>query len=185
MAGADSRNLLFDARRFAQIRLDGGRTDLNGYFTFTHRTLENDARNVNVNANLITVGGNWEANPALSVFAEYTRENWGGRTEIVDSPTFSTFAPDSNILTLGANYVIDPLTFLSANVTNIRSENDNPLHERDGNFRGTFFTLTARRRLSSTHEVGLVIAPWVYRDRVNGVMDYDARVIMLTGSARF
>ena len=181
----DNRPLMFSDRRFAQVRLDGGRPDLNGYLTYTHRSWDLDARSVNVNANLFTIGGNWEANPTLSVFAELTRENWGGKTEIVDFPTFGTYAPDSSVVSLGANWTFDPATFLSANITSFTSENDNPIRERNGNTSGTFITLNARRRLSATNEIGLIIAPWFYRDKVVGAMDYDARVFMVTGSARF
>jgi len=185
MVTQDRRNLLVDGRRFAQIKLDGGKPELNGYLTWTSNTIENSSRDVRVTANLLTLGGNWEAAPALSVFAEFTRENWSGKSEIVDPPTIDAFAPDSAAITLGANWVIDSATYVSANFTNYRTENDNPLQERDGNIRGTFFTLNARRRLASGNEIGLIIAPWYYRDRLRGTMDYDARVIMLTGNARF
>src|SRR5687768_1716508 len=83
MVTQDRRNLLIDGRRFAQIKLDGGKPELNGYLTWTNSTVENSTRDVRVTANLLTLGGNWEAAPALSVFAELTRENWTGKSEIV------------------------------------------------------------------------------------------------------
>jgi hypothetical protein len=174
-----------DGRRFAQINLNGGNPELNGYLTWTTSTTENSSRDVRVTASLVTLGSNWEAAPGLSIFGELTRENWSGRSEIVGPPTIGAFAPDANAITLGATWVIDTASYLSANFTNFRTENDNLLLERDGNTRGTFFTLNARRRLASGNEIGLIIAPWYYRDRLRGTMDYDANVVMLTGSARF
>jgi hypothetical protein len=185
MVTQDRRSLLIDGRQFAQLKLDGGKPELNGYLTWTNNTVENSARDARVTASLFTLGGNWEAAPALSVFAELTRENWTGSSEIATPPDIDAFAPDSTAVTLGANWIIDPVTYLSANFTNFQTQNANPLQERDGNTRGTFFTLNARRRLASGNEIGLIVAPWYYRDRLRGTMDYDARVVMVTGSARF
>lgn len=185
MITADPRALYFDGRRFAQVKIDGGWPDINGYASWTFHRWENDVRAVALTNNTYTVGGHWQATPVASLFAEWTYEDWRARSEIAEFPFLENFAPSSRLITLGVNWVIDSRTYVALNYTEFTSSNDNPLLLRDGNARGQLFTLNARHQFPSGHEVGLVVAPWTYRDRVVGAMNYDATVVMVTGSARF
>jgi hypothetical protein len=184
MITQDPRTLLFNSRSFAQIKLDRGTPDFSTYAVYTYSGWENDVRKVRLRMDLLTVGGTWQASPTLNLFAEHTREAWSAQSEITDY-SLELFAPNSQITTVGLSWSIEPRTFLSFNYTNTSSDNDNPLRLRDGNIRGSFFTLNARHTFPSGSEVGLVIAPWTYRDQVAGSMNYDAAVFMLTGSTKF
>jgi len=185
MMTLDPRPLYWDGRRYAQVKIDGGWSEVNGYASWTFNRWENDARAVRLSTYIYAIGGNWQATPALSLFAEWTYEDWTAKSEIADFPILENFAPSSRVIALGANWVIDPQTFVSLGFTEFITSNDNPLQLRDANTRGQFFTLNARHQFPSGQEVGLVIAPWAYRDRVLGTMNYDATVVMVTGSAKF
>lgn len=186
MSTVDPRSLYWSSRDFVQVRLQHGRRDLGGYFAWTYRNWDNEARAVNVNLNSFVVGGNWQATPKLSLFAEYTREDWSGKsTENTVFPTLQMFLPDSYVLAAGLDYLVNSRAYLSLNVSNFDTNNDNPLLLRDGNTNGLFFTINARYLLNGGNEVGLVIAPWAYHDEVVGQMNYDTAVVMLTGKLRF
>lgn len=185
MVTVDTRSLYWDKRQFAQVKLERGNQDLNSYFVWSYRNWDNNTRAVHLNFNSFVLGSSWQATPALGFFAEYTKENWNGSSEIATAPTFQSFLPDSHIITAGLNWMINERAFMSLSVTNFGTANDNPLLFADGNTSGTFFTLNARYAFPSGAEIGFIIAPWSYHDDVIGNMNYNATIVMLTGKAKF
>jgi hypothetical protein len=185
MTTADPRSLYWSSRQFVQVRLQHTNGPAGGYFVWTYRNWDNDARAVNLDLNSFVVGGNWQVTQRLSLFAEYTKENWNGKSDITTFPTFRNFLPDSHVIAAGLDWMIDPRAFLSLNVTNFGTNNDNPLLLQDGNTNGLFFSINSRYIFPSGNEVGLTIAPWTYRDDVRSAMNYDAAIVMLTGKLRF
>ncbi len=185
MVTTDPRQLFWDDRRFAQLKLEGGSTVLNGYLTLTHRRWENDVRAIELTTNSVTVGGSWQASDRLNFFAEYAYEAWKAKSEMTEFPTLDNFVPNSRVTTIGLNWAVDKRTFLSAAFTEFVTNNDNPLLLRDGNYRGRFLTASLRYRFPAGYEIALTVAPWHYRDRVVDLMDYDATIVMVSGSARF
>ena len=185
MQVTDPRPLFWDDQRLLQLKLEGGSPTLNGYLTLTHRRWENDARLVELTTNSLVLGGTWQATPRLNVFAEYAYEGWRAKSEMTSFPTLDNFVPNSRVTSVGLSWAIDRRTFLSASYTEYTTHNDNPLLLRDGNYRGRFLTAILRYRFKAGYEVALTFAPWRYRDRVVDLMDYDANVVMISGSARF
>lgn len=185
MVTADPRQLFWDDRRFAQLKLEGGSPALNGYLVLTHRRWDNDVRAVELTTNSVTVGGSWQASRRLNLFAEYAYESWKAKSEMTAFPTLDNFVPNSRVTTVGLNWAVDRRTFLSAAYTEFVTHNDNPLLLRDGNYRGRFLTASLRYRFPAGYEVALTVGPWRYRDRVVDLMDYDATIVMVSGSARF
>ncbi len=185
MQAADPRALFWDNRRFAQVRIEGGSPVLNGYLLLSHRRWDNDARLIELTTNTLTVGANWQASFRLSLFGEYAYEAWKAKSEMTEFPTLDNFVPNSRVTTLGLTWAIDRRTFLSTSYTEFTTHNDNPLLLRDGNYRGVFWTATLRYRFPAGYDLALTVAPWRYRDRVVDLMDYDATVVMISGSARF
>jgi len=185
MVTTDPRQLFWDDRRFAQLKLEGGSPTLNGYLVLTHRRWDNDVRAVELTTNTIVLGGTWNASQRFSLFAEYAYESWRAKSEMTGIPNLDNFVPNSRATTIGLNWAIDKRTFLSAAFTEFVTANDNPLLLRDGNYRGRFLTASLRYRFPAGYEVALTVAPWRYRDRVVDLMDYDATVVMVSGRARF
>lgn len=185
MVTSDPRQLFWDDRRFAQLKLEGGSPVLNGYLVLTHRRWDNDIRAVELTTNSLTLSGSWQASKRLNLFAEYAYEAWKTKSEMTQFPTLDNFVPNSRATTVGLSWAIDKRTFLSAAFTEFVTNNDNPLLLRDGNYRGRFLTTSLRYRFPAGHEIVLTVAPWRYRDRVVDLMDYDATVVMVSGSARF
>jgi hypothetical protein len=185
MVTSDPRSLYWSSRDFAQMRLQHTNGDVGSYFVWTHRNWGNKTRAVDLNLNSFVVGSSWQATPRLSLFAEYTKENWNGKSEINTFPTFENFLPDSHVISGGVAWMIDSRAFLSANVTTFGTNNENPLQLRDGNTNGFFLSINTRYLFPSGNELGLTIAPWTYRDDVRSVMNYDAAVVLLTGKLRF
>lgn len=185
MVTDDPRSLYWNSRQFVQMRLQHTNGEVGSYLVWTHRNWDNDARAVNLNLNSFVLGGNWQAGPRVSVFAEYTKENWNGRSEITTFPTLRNFLPDSHVIAAGLDWMIHNRAFVSINVTNFGTNNENPLVIRDGNTSGIFVSINTRYVLPSGEELGLTIAPWTYRDDVRSVMNYDAAVVMLTGKVKF
>lgn len=185
MLTADPRSLYWDNRRFAQVKVDGGTEVFNGYAAYTYRRWANGARAVALNMNGLTLGGTWTPNDKLSLFAEYSSEAWTARSEVTQFPTLGNFVPNSRVSTVGINWNIDSRATLSLSYTNFVTDNDNPLLLRDANTEGRFFTANLNYRLPSGHELTLTIAPWIYRDEVVSLMDYDTHLVMLSLSGRF
>ncbi len=185
MLTADPRQLFWDDRRFAQLKLEGGSPKLNGYLILTHRRWDNDVRAIELTTNSLSFGGSWQASKRLNLFAEYAYEAWRAKSEMIEFPTLDNFLPNSRVTTVGLSWAIDKRTFLSAAFTEFVTHNDNPLLLRDGNYRGRFLTASLRYRFPAGYEIALTVAPWRYRDRVVDLMDYDATVVMVSGSARF
>jgi len=185
MVTTDPRQLFWDNRRFAQLKLEGGSPILNGYLILTHRRWDNDVRAVELTTNAVLLGGTWNARAQLSLFAEYAYEAWRAKSEMAAFPTLDNFVPNSRITTFGLNWAIDRRTFLSAAFTEFVTANDNPLLLRDGNYRGRFLTASLSYRFPAGYEVVLTVSPWRYRDRVVDLMDYEATVVMVSGKARF
>lgn len=185
MLTADPRSLYWDSRRFAQLKIDGGSPEVNGYLTYTYRRWKNDARAVTLNLSGITAGGTWLANPNLTLFAEYSTEAWGARSEVNTWPTLGNFVPNSRVSTVGINWTIDPRTRLSLSYTNFVTDNDNPLLLQDANTEGRFLTANLSLRLPSDWELTLTVAPWTYRDEVVRLMDFDTQLVLLSLSGRF
>lgn len=185
MVTTDPRALFWDDRRFAQLKLEGGWRLLNGYLTITHRRWDNDARLVELTTNSLTIGGNWQIHERVSLFAEYAYEAWKAKSEMAQFPTLDNFVPNSRSTTVGLNWHINRRTFLWATFTELVTHNDNPLLLREGNYRYRFLTASLRYQFPAGYELTLTVAPWKYRDRVVDLMDYDATVVMVSGSVRF
>lgn len=183
----DPRPLMWDSRDQAQFRLEGGNAFASGYFTWNYRRWNIDPRSVYVTMNGFILGGNYQATPAVALFAEFSRENWSGRRDIdgVDFPRIGAFLPDAQVFAAGANWVVNPQAFVTLNYTGFSTRNENPLRLRDGSTRGNLLTLQGRYTLPGGQELGLIVAPWNYKDRVVTQMDYDATVIALTGSTKY
>lgn len=181
----DGRSLYWNQRDMLQFRLDGRFPNLNGYLTYTNRQWRNADRRVNLNLNQVTLGGDWQVAPSLNLFSEYSLDAWAGSSEITAAPTLGNFSPDSHVTVLGLNWIINERASLSLSLTDFRTENDNPLLLRNGNTHGQFFTLNGRYQAPNGYELGLVLAPWTYDDRVVNSLNYDATVFMVTIAGRF
>jgi hypothetical protein len=185
MITSDPRSLYWSGRDTLQLKLDGGFPNLNTYLEYAYRHWRNEHRSVSLTNNAITAGGDWQVSPRADVFVEYAHEFWSGTGQIPDFPTFENFLPDSRVVTLGLNWGASDRLFFSVNYSDFASFNDNPLQLREGNAHGNFVTLNARYRFPKGYELGLLVSPWTFRDRVVPTQDYDATVFMVTGTAKF
>lgn len=185
MGTTDPRQLVWDDRQFLQLRLEGGSPSLNGYLALNRRRWENEGRAVRVTTDALTLGGTWQVNARLNLFAEYAYEAWWATRVTAAFPTLDNFFPNSRVTSLGLNWAMDRRNFLSLTFTEFVTANDNPLLLRDGNYKGRFLTGVWRYRFPAGYELALTVAPWRYRDRVVDWMDYEATLVLLSGSARF
>ncbi len=181
----DTRGLSWSARDMAQVKLDGAFRDLTGYLVYTYRNFENVDRRTKLSTDYLTTGANWQVSPRVSLFAQWDYEWWRGRSEIADFPTFETFLPDSRVAALGVSWAIGNTTSFLASLTDFVTNNDNPLALQDGNIHGQFITMSVQHRFPAGYEVGLTVAPWTYRDRVVGTMNYTSTLVGLTAKGKF
>ncbi len=180
----DNASLYWNGRNYLQVKLEGGPPAVNYYLTYTYQANRNSARATDVQTTQYTVGSIWQISPTVSLFGEYHHESWSGHTDLNDFPALSNFLPNSTTGIVEMTWNQRRL-FLSASYTGFSVSNDNPLLLQDGNTRGTFITLNGRYRFPRGYELGLTVAPWTYRDKVVGALNYDAAIVMVNGSARF
>jgi hypothetical protein len=181
----DPRTLYWTNRNFVQARLEGGTENVNGYLVYTYNVNRNSQRATDVTTEQYTLGSSWQINPSLSLFAEFHHENWTGRTDTDLFPALSNFLPDSDSGVVELNWNLGRRAYVAFSYTGFATYNDNPLLLQDGNTRGSYFTINTHYRFPAGYELGLLVAPWTYRDGVAGSLNYDATVLMVTGSARF
>lgn len=186
---SDASTLYWTNRNFAEAKLEGGTENVNGYLVYTYRVNRNSQRSTDVTTEQYTLGATWQVNPRLSLFGEFHHESWTGRTDITEFPitsaTLNNFLPNSDTSAVELNWNLGRRAYVSLNYTGFASYNDNPLLLQDGNTRGSFVTLNTHYRFPAGYELGLLVAPWTYHDRVANSLDYNATVLMITGSARF
>ncbi len=182
---SDPQTLYWTNRNYFQARLEGGLLNLNGYLIYTYRVNRNSERASDVTTEQYTLGSNWQINQNVNIFAEYHHENWTGRTDLLDFPSLSNFLPDSDTGVVELNWSLGRQASISLNYTGFAAYNDNPLLLQDGNTHGSFLTINTHYRFPSGCELGIILAPWTYRDTVSSALNYDSTAFMLTGSARF
>jgi hypothetical protein len=181
----DPATLYWTSRNFFQAKLETGTPDINGYLIYTYRVDRNSQRDTDVTTGQYTVGGTWQVNPRVNLFAEYHHENWTGRTDSSVYPALNNFLPDSDTGVAELNWYLGRRANISVNYTGFATYNDNPLLLQDGNTRGSFVTINTHYRFPAGYELGLLVAPWTYRDNVVNALNYNSTVLMVTGSARF
>ena len=177
--------LSWSARDTAQIKLDGSFKDFTGYTVYTYKRLENVDRGSVLQSDFFTAGANWQVNRRLSLFAQWDYEWWSGDATIAGPPTFQNFLPDSRVASAGLSWTMGGATSLQASITDFVTSNDNPLLLQDANIHGQSISITLLHRVPSGYEFGLTVAPWIYRDRVVGLMDYTATVVSVTAKGKF
>lgn len=180
----DPASLYWNGRNYLQVRLEGGPPEIDYYLVYTYRADRNSARSTEVRTTQYTLGSVWQLSPTVSLFGEYHHETWSGHTDFDAFPALANFLPNSTtgIVELTWN---QRRLFMSVSFTGFSEDNDNPLLLQDGNATGNFVTLNATYRFQRGYELGLTVAPWSYRDSVARDLNYDAAVVMVTGSARF
>ncbi len=181
----DPSSLYWNQRDLLQLKLDGGGTEANGYMTYSYRQWHNGGRGVDLTTHEMTLGGDWQVQPALNVYSELSYNLWSGSSPATDFPTFNLFMPNSRIFVLGMNWNINERTFLSFSYSDTTTMNENPLYLPNGNIHGSYVTITGRYILPNRGELGLVIAPWYYSDTVTNALNYNAATVLLTATARF
>lgn len=183
----DTRSLYWSGRDTAQVKVDLAPSPyVTGYAQWGYKHWRNAARFTTLTNHNVTFGGDWQATQTIDFFAEYNRDIWGGRGENLDYPSLDNFVPDSEVSAFGMNWAFTPRGVLSVTYTNFATEsNDNPLLLREGNTRGNFLSINAHYHFPRGYEVGLIYAPWSFRDNVVQTQNYDASVLMITGAARF
>ncbi|MCS7223639.1 MAG: hypothetical protein NZ959_03615 [Armatimonadetes bacterium] len=185
MTARDPRPLFYDGRRSFQARLEGGSPLLSGYFSWALDQYDNDARLLQMRARTLAFGVQYQLSPKASLFGEYAYENWTARSEMAEFPTLDSFLSNSRLTSVGLQWSIDRKTSLSLGISDFATANDNPLLLRNLNTSGSFVTASLTYRFPAGYRVSLIIAPWRYRDRIAGVMNYDTSLVLLTGSAQF
>lgn len=182
----DTRSLYWSGRDTAQVNFDWApRPEFTGYLNWSYKHWRNTARNTSLTDHTVSFGGNWQVSPNLDLFGEFTRDIWGGHGENLIYPTLDNFVPDSQVSAIGLNWSFGPRAFVSVSYSDFTSYNDNPLLIREGNTHGSFLTVNGRYLFPRGYELGLIVAPWTFRDKVVSTQDYNATVVMVTGSARF
>jgi hypothetical protein len=181
----DPRSLYFNGRDFVQAKLEAGTPDLSGYLVYTYRNNSNTLRSVSVSTYQYTLGGTWQINPVLNLFAEYHHEVWTGTTDVTDFPALGLFLPDSTTGIAELTWNLHSRATLSISYTGFSVANSDPLMLQDAATHAGFLTINGHYRFPAGYDLGLTVAPWTYRDSVVGAMNYDATVLMVTGSMRF
>lgn len=180
----DPASLYWNSQNYLQARLEGGITNVDYYLIYTYQIDRNSARGSVVQTNQYTAGSIWQISQAISLFGEFHHESWSGSTGMDAAPTLDSFLPDSTTGMLELTWNLRRL-FLSASFTGFGESNANPLLLQNGNASGRFFSFNGHYRFPHGYELGLSVTPWYYRDNVASALNYDAAVVMVTGSARF
>lgn len=184
-AQEDTRSLYWHRRSNVSARMETGPANATGYLAGSYKVQENAERYARSAASALQAGGTLQLGPKVVAFGEYAFESLKLRTEIADWPTSAMFGPDSQTAVAGLSWTVDPHMWVSATYTDWFVSNDNPLLLPEANIHGRELTLTLRRRFNDGSELGLLVAPLTYKDKVADTLDYRATIVRLSGSTTF
>jgi hypothetical protein len=181
----DPRALYWRNRTSAQIKLDGTSDNATGYFVFGLHEDKNEARDVRVRNQTLTLGGTLQAQSQLEIFFETSTDMWGGRMADPQAEPFNAYFPDATTFLLGANWTINDFSYASASYTQVLADNANPLGLPDGNIRTSLLTASFNYKAPMGLEFGITFAPWHYTDRLTAARGYSTGLISITAKAKF
>ncbi len=181
----DATPLYWSQRDNLQIKVDSSHANGSGYLLYGYRHSQNGQREVHLVTREVTAGGDWQVSPRLNLFAEFSYNAWSGASPIADYPQFNHFLSDSRLYVLGCNWTVNRRTYLTFNLTDATTFNENPLGLQDANIHAQYITLTGRYQISKRGEIGLLYAPWHYQDSLANTLNYRRAVFMLTTSTKF
>jgi len=182
----DPTNLYYTSRNFVEARLEGGHDELTYYLVYNFQDYRDASRDTDIQTSQYTVGAIWQMANSLNVFGEYHHEGWSGYSGGISGyPNIGDFLPTTDTGTVQIIYNANKRTYFSVNYSGFGTRNNNPLLLPDGNTAGSFVTINGHYRFPRGYELGFMVAPWTYHDNVVSALNYNATVLMLTGSARF
>lgn len=186
MLTTDDRRLFWDDKANLQFKLDHGADAWGAYAAYNYGFYENQPRDIRVRTYGFLFGGTYQWRSNVDFFAEVSVDKADTEfTEPNATVGLDSFFPSSRVSTLGANWVIDPSTTLTTSFTEIVTDNDNPIFAMQGNVYSRFLSANVTHRTPDGQELGLLIAPGRYADRVFRSLGYEATVVMLTAKWRF
>lgn len=181
----DPESPLWTNTQYANVRLDGVADTLQGYFDWSYNRNGNTATSTVVQEDIYNVGGDWQAAPALDLYADYTDDLWNANDNQAIQPTLDQFVPGSRVFSVGANWAVTRRANFSAGYSEFETSNANPLLLPDESTSGRFLTLQFQQTMAHGEAFGITLAPWAYRDQTVDSMDYNAAVVKVTLSTPF
>lgn len=186
MQTTDPRDLYFDNRSRIQLKVDHGGENWSGYGSVSYRFMKNDPRDVEIRTRQFVLGGTYALKDNIDVYAEGM---WDSANTAFSEPNatvgLDSFFPSSRVLTLGANWTVDPSTVFTTSLTELVTNNDNPIFEKEGNVYSRFFTAHVTHTDKLGREFGLLLAPGKYSDRVIRQLGYTTSVVLVTARWKF
>ncbi len=181
----DPNPLFWTDTRFAQVKFDRTGETYAFYAILDHRFRKNDARRVDLSTTAGTLGATWDVGPGVSLFGEIVRETAKASGTGGDAANLDPYFPSSISGAFGVSYAFNPGFHATATFTHVGTNNDNPMFEPGGNYRGRYLTLGLTHRAANGAEFAFTYAPWHYEDKVLSSLGYNASVVSLVGKVRF
>jgi hypothetical protein len=181
----DPLSLEWNIKDSASARLDAAWDNVNGYLSYAYQHWKNTGRDTVVNGTTLTAGGVYQATRDLSLFAEFEHQGWASSSLFAGDETLSNFLPGSDVGVVELTWNRGRRIQASLNFTEFTVYSDNPLLLPDQNTRGQMLTISGSYEFPSGDRLGLIVAPWHYTDTVTSGLNYNAAVVMVTGSGRF
>lgn len=186
MLTSDPRRLFWDDKVKLQFKLDHGGTNWGAYAAYNYGFQENEMRDIKIRTHGFVMGGSYQWKSNVDFFGELGIDK--GNTDFTEPGAtvgLDSFFPSSRVLTLGSNWAISPNTSLTTSYTELVTDNDNPIFDPLGNVYSRFVSASLNHRTKEGYELGFLIAPGKYADRVIRSLGYQATVVQLTAKWRF
>lgn len=185
MLTEDNRQLYWDDRVKAQLRIQGGNDRLAGYAAYNYRFDQNSGRDIEILSHTLTLGASYVFNERASGYLEYVNDTMQARGLSEDGFSLDAFFPSSISVAMGFDYLLNDRETLSVGMSHYYTRNENPIRIDGGNIKGTEFTATYNRQLGPNSSLAIVFAPWRYSDRVNDQLSYRVTVLGINYTVKF
>jgi len=171
----DPRSLTIDERAMGQIKLDYFKDKFTGYLTYTADYRKNSFRDLQIDTNVVTIGGSYELTEKANVFAEASRDSYRVPANLGQLGDYlGDYYTDSINYALGLDY--------APNTRDAYGLYWNYFQGYES--LGYQMNLRYRRAYRPGQFIELNYAPWRYSDRVFGVSSYDSQIASIRFSVR-
>ena len=172
---ADPSLLYWNRKTSVQAKFDSGNDITTGYFSYTYRYRRNDIRGYSLNWHNFALGGSRVVSPKLLGYAEFASDLYTVDGTSPDAAALGGYFPTSETFMVGLDFTRNERENLSLVLSSFYTQDQ----------WGQQIAMTYRRDLGKERNIQITFSPWLQRDRLYDVDNFDAAILTVKAGVRF